>query len=1298
MLELAGAPAFTPARLQKRLTSIRAANPGVTALGATFVHFADVTAPLGAHEATVLERLLRYGPRVAPTPIASPAARLLVVPRLGTISPWSSKATDIARGCGLGTVRRIERGIWYEVAGTIADPQALRAALHDRMTESVLDGAAAAEALFTRADPRPLAPVLVINEGRAALEEANARLGLALAPDEIDYLHDAYRNTLQRDPTDIELMMFAQANSEHCRHKIFNADFVIDGQRAPLSLFKMIRRSTEASPDGVLSAYRDNASVIEGTRASRFFPDPDTHVYGAHSEAVHILMKVETHNHPTAISPYPGAATGSGGEIRDEGATGRGAKPKAGLVGFAVSNLRLPGAIRPWEKDHGKPERIASALDIMIEGPLGGAAFNNEFGRPNICGMFRTFELEVGAPGQPGGREIRGYHKPIMLAGGMGNIRPDHVQKHEIPPGAAVIVLGGPALLIGLGGGAASSVASGASAEDLDFASVQRDNAEMQRRCQEVIDRCVAMGDANPIVSIHDVGAGGLSNALPELVNDSGRGARFDLRKIPNDEPGMSPLEIWCNEAQERYVLAVGAQHLDAFAALCARERCPYAVLGQATDDGRLVVDDPHFGNRPIELPLSVLLGKPPRMTRDARHAAIASRPFDTAAIDVREAALRLLRLPTVADKTFLVTIGDRTVGGLIARDQMVGPWQVPVADAGVTCAGFDTFAGEAMAMGERPPLALLDAAASARMAVGEALTNIASAPVAKLSDVKLSANWMAPAGHPGEDARLYDAVRAVGTELAPALGIAIPVGKDSLSMRTVWQQNGETRSVTAPLSLIISAFAPVTDVRRALTPELLRDVEETVLLLVDLGRGKNRLGGSCLAQVYEQLGDVPPDLDDPRALASFFAAIRELADAGALLAYHDRSDGGLFVTAAEMAFAGRVGIEIDLGVLKADPVAALFNEELGALVQVRTIDVPRVNEVFARHGLSEAVHAVGQLMAGDRVVGRSGATVLLDEPRAFLRGVWSETTHAMQRLRDDATSADEEQTARVDASDPGLSASLTFEPNADIAARFVSSGPRPRVAILREQGVNGQIEMAAAFDRAGFEAVDVHMSDVLAGRVELDGFRGLAACGGFSYGDVLGAGEGWAKSILFHARTREAFSRFFARPDTFTLGVCNGCQMLAALKEIIPGAADWPRFVRNRSEQFEARLARVRIEPGPSLLFAGMAGTMAPIAVAHGEGRAEFGSEQQREAFLGAGLVAGRFVDNHGRVAASYPANPNGSPDAITAITTPDGRVTALMPHPERVFRAVQLSWNPFVGPDSAWMRLFRNARAWVG
>jgi phosphoribosylformylglycinamidine synthase len=1319
MLELIGAAAFTPARVEKRLATVRRHNPRVSGLKATFVHFVDLAAPLDPGGHTVLGRLLRYGPRASEAAADDKIRRVLIVPRIGTISPWSSKATDIARGCGLASVRRIERGIWYGIAGDVTDESALRNAIHDRMTESVLTSADDAAALFSRAQPRPVAFVPLGKRGRVALVEANLDMGLALAPDEIDYLCDAYRG-LGRDPTDVELMMFAQANSEHCRHKIFNADFVLDGRRQARSLFGMIRRSTEASPDGVLSAYSDNAAVIEGTRAGRFFPDPATGIYATHVEPVHILMKVETHNHPTAIAPFPGAATGSGGEIRDEGATGRGARPKAGLTGFAVSNLRLPGALRPWEKDHGKPGRIVSALDIMLDGPLGGAAFNNEFGRPNVCGMFRTFEMEVPAPvtdGVRGGmlddtphatpdvqnaREIRGYHKPIMIAGGLGNIRPADVQKGRIPPGAPIAVLGGPALLIGLGGGAASSVASGDSAEALDFASVQRDNAEMQRRCQEVIDRCWAMGKQSPIISIHDVGAGGLSNALPELVNDSGRGGRFELREIPSDEPGLSPLEIWCNEAQERYVVALTPGGLPEFAALCARERCPFAVLGQATDDGRLIVDDAHFGTRPLDMPLSVLLGKPPRMTRNAEHALVPSRPFSTAAIDVREAALRLLRLPTIADKTFLIAIGDRTVGGLVARDQMVGPWQVPVADAAITCAGFDSSTGEAMAMGERPPVALLDAAASARLAVAEAITNIVSAPIAKLSDIKLSANWMAPAGHPGEDARLFDAVRTLGMELCPALGIAIPVGKDSMSMRTVWQHEGELRAVTAPLSVIVSAFAPVTDVRSALTPCLRRDVGETELLLIDLGRGQNRLGGSCLAQVYEQLGDRPADLDDPELLAGMFTAVREAADAGALLAYHDRSDGGLFTTVLEMAFAGGVGVDVDLAPLferdGGDPVAALFTEELGAVIQVRAADVSRVIDHFAHNRLGGCVHRIGRLATSDRIVFRRGAQVLIDERRGILRGIWSETTHAIQRLRDDPTCADEEQSARTDDTDPGLSVHLTFDPDDDITERLPNTASRPRVAILREQGVNGHIEMGAAFDRAGFEAVDVHMSDILGGRIDLRDFRGLAACGGFSYGDVLGAGEGWAKSILFHAGAREAFARFFARPDTFTLGVCNGCQMMSALKEIVPGADAWPRFVRNRSEQFEARLSRIRIEAGPSILFADMAGTISPIAVAHGEGRAEFDSPIARATLEGGGLVAGRFVDNRGRVADSYPANPNGSPDGIMALTTPDGRVTILMPHPERVFRAVQLSWNPFSGPDSPWMRMFRNARVWVG
>jgi phosphoribosylformylglycinamidine synthase len=1315
MIEIAGAAAFTPARLQKRLAAVCVRNPGVTGLRAHFAHFVDVDGELSADDRRVLERLLTYGPRTIDARGEAPAApgaarRVLVVPRLGTISPWSSKATDIARICGLPRVRRVERGIWYDVAGQVSDEEGLRRALHDRMTESVLASSAEAAGLFSHAAPRPLGTIALGADGRAALAAANVRLGLALAPDEIDYLVDAYE-TLGRDPTDVELMMFAQANSEHCRHKIFNADFVLDGAPQALSLFKMIRRSTEASPAGVLSAYKDNAAVIEGSVGGRFFPDPKTGVYSAHREPVHILMKVETHNHPTAISPFPGAATGSGGEIRDEGATGRGARPKAGLTGFSVSNLRLPGAERPWEKDHGKPARIASALDIMIEGPLGGAAFNNEFGRPNVNGYFRTFELEADGPA---GREVRGYHKPIMLAGGLGNVRAEHVQKSEIPPGAPIVVLGGPAMLIGLGGGAASSVTSGSSHEDLDFASVQRDNPEMQRRCQEVIDRCWARGEANPIVSIHDVGAGGLSNALPELVNDSKRGALFDLRAVPSDEPGMSPLEIWCNEAQERYVLALAPERLAEFEALCKRERCPFAVVGHATDDGKLRLTDGLLKQQPIDMPLSVLLGKPPKMTRKAEKGRAPATPFDPLAIDVREAAMRLLRLPTIADKTFLVTIGDRTVGGLVARDQMVGPWQVPVADAALTATAFDVYTGEAMAMGERTPVALLDAAASARLAVAEAITNIASAPIAKLSDIKLSANWMAPAGHPGEDARLYEAVRAVGTELCPALGIAIPVGKDSMSMRTTWEQGGQRRSVTAPLSLIVSAFAPVTDVRRALTPELRGDgdvdVTDTELLLIDLGGGKHRLGGSCLAQVYGQLGAEPPDLDDPARLAGFFAAVQELNAAGELLAYHDRSDGGLFVTLVEMAFAGGTGLEIDLDAdggaaaavgTGAHPAALLFSEELGAVVQVREDDVARVIETFTKHGLAGAVRSIGRPVSGGRITIHAGEHHVFDEERTVLRAAWSETTHAIQRLRDDAASADDEHASRHDARDPGRSAHLTFALDEIPGEGRFEVKSRPRVAILREQGVNGQIEMAAAFDRAGFEAVDVHMTDVLSGAVDLATFRGVAACGGFSYGDVLGAGEGWAKSILFHARAREAFAKFFARPDSFTLGVCNGCQMVSNLKELIPGAERWPRFVRNRSEQFEARLALVRIEKSPSVFFAGMEGSRIPIAVAHGEGRAEFAAADDRAALERAGLISARWVDHAGEVTERYPENPNGSPGGITSLTAAGGRVTIIMPHPERVFRTVQLSWRPRAWnafEDGPWMRMFRNARAWVG
>jgi phosphoribosylformylglycinamidine synthase len=1300
MLTLPGSSVCSPARLDKRLRRVRLENPGITDLAADYVHFVYEREPLGEMAQRTLAHLLTYGPRASRKSIEGRA--FIVVPRLGTISPWSTKATDIAHRCGLDGVGRLERGIVYTLGGQVANERALRHALSDRMTESVLDRTEDAGALFARAEPKPFRTIPVLAEGRAALERANHEMGLALAPDEIDYLVEAFRE-MGRDPSDVELMMFAQANSEHCRHKIFNADFVIDGDEKEDSLFRMIRRSTEASPGGVLSAYKDNAAVMEGVAANRFFPDPESHVYRAHHEPVHVVMKVETHNHPTAISPHPGAATGAGGEIRDEGATGRGSKPKAGLTGFSVSNLRLPGHVRPWEEPSiGKPDRIASALDIMLEGPIGSAAFNNEFGRPNLTGYFRTFELLADGPA---GREVRGYHKPIMIAGGLGNIRAEHVKKSGIDAGLPIVVLGGPAMLIGLGGGAASSVASGASHEDLDFASVQRDNAEMERRCQEVIDACWALGGENPIQSIHDVGAGGLSNALPELVNDAGSGAHLELRKIPNDEPGMSPLEIWCNEAQERYVLALSKDGLARFEAFCERERCPYAVLGHATRDGRLVVTDAHFGKCPVEIRLSVLLGKPPKMRRTAEHGAFTPKPFDGAGIDIHEAALRVLRLPTVADKTFLITIGDRSVTGLVARDQMVGPWQVPVADAAVTLASYDGFTGEAMAMGERAPIALLDAAASARMAVAEAITNIASAPIAKLSDVKLSANWMAAAGHPGEDARLYDAVRSVGTELCPALGIAIPVGKDSLSMRSTWsaperEADGEQRSVTAPLSLIATAFAPVTDARRVLTPELRRDVGDTELLLVDLGRGKNRLGASAVAQVYSEVGARPPDLDDPELLRGFFPAIQELGERGVALAYHDRSDGGLLVTLLEMAFAGGSGLNIELTQVRGDPLAVLFNEELGAVIQVRAADMDRAVGIFAKYGLGDAVHSIGAPTRGQRIVIRKDGRTLFEEARATLRGVWSETTHLMQSLRDDPVSADEEQELRTDPEDPGLSAVFSFDPDLDLSLPFGGRGRvLPRVAILREQGVNGHVEMAAAFSRAGFEAVDVHMSDILTGRISLVDFRGLAACGGFSYGDVLGAGEGWAKSILHNARAREEFQAFFERETTFTLGVCNGCQMLSNLRELVPGASAWPRFVRNRSEQFEARVCLVQVEETPSVLLRGMERALLPIVLAHGEGRAEFESDAHREAVDRSGLVGLRFVDHRGQVTAHYPENPNGSPSGITAVTTEDGRATILMPHPERVFRAIQCSFGPrSPSGDGPWLRLFRNARAWVG
>ncbi len=1300
MLRFRGSSALSPFRLQKLLTVLRHPVPAIISLHAEFVHFVDGL--LNAPEREVLERLLRYGPHQQ-TPKQSTAPLFLVIPRPGTISPWSSKATDIAHNCGLRRIHRIERGIAYyfdcQRPLTESELRQLKPLLHDRMTEMVLDFGSDPAILFAQTEATTLRTIDVLTQGHSALTVANRELGLALSDDEVDYLFDSFTQ-LCRNPTDVELMMFAQANSEHCRHKIFNADWVIDQRTQQRSLFAMIRNTHQCHPGKVLSAYQDNAAVMAGFTAGRFFPDPNDGHYRYHSEPVHILMKVETHNHPTAISPFPGAATGSGGEIRDEGATGRGAKPKAGLCGFSVSHLRIPGFRQPWEQDYGKPGRIVSALDIMLEGPIGAAAFNNEFGRPNLAGYFRTLE----AYGPDGQR--RGYHKPIMIAGGIGNIREPDVHKAELPPGTAIVVLGGPAMLIGLGGGAASSMAAGSSHEDLDFASVQRGNPEMQRRAQEVIDRCVALGPANPILSIHDVGAGGLSNAVPEIVHGAECGGSFELREIPNDDPGMSPMQIWCNEAQERYVLAIAAEGLEAFQALCKRERCPHAVIGIATENQHLAVGDRQFGNQPVDLPMAVLFGKPPKMLRDVKHEPTSPQAFDYSAISLAEAVARVLRFPAVADKSFLITIGDRTVTGLVCRDQMVGPWQVPVSDVAVTATSFDVYTGEAMAMGERTPLALLNAPASGRMAVAEALTNLAAARIEKLSDVKLSANWMAAAGHPGEDALLFDTVQAVGIELCPALGIAIPVGKDSLSMKTVWTEGSQQKSVVAPLSLIVSAFAPVLDVRCTLTPQLRTDQGDTDLILIDLGRGQHRLGGSALAQVYNQLGDSVPDIDAPQDLAAFFTVIQQLNAENRLLAYHDRSDGGLLAVLTEMMVAGGCGVTVLLDDLAADAWPALFAEELGAVLQIRAADRNWVLAHLATAGLGECSHVIGTVNAEDRLILRFGGAILFTATRTELRRLWSETSYQLQALRDHPECAQQAFKAACDAADPGLNAVLHFDPDEELAAVNSSLVPltqgrraQPRVAILREQGVNGQVEMAAAFDRAGFAAIDVHMSDLIAGRVTLADFHGIVACGGFSYGDVLGAGEGWAKSILFNARARDEFAAFFTRPDSFGLGVCNGCQMFSNLHELISGTELWPHFVRNQVEQFEARLSLVEVLPSPSLFFQGMEGSRLPIAVAHGEGRAEFRQEHGAESALAAGLVTLRFVDHWGRPTETYPANPNGSPGGITGLSSQDGRFTILMPHPERVFRTVQYSWHPKQwGENGPWLRLFRNARRWLG
>jgi len=1299
-LSLRGSSALSKFRLDKLYDTLQLSAPNIGHIYTEFVHFAFSEEMLSHAHQSILNQILTYGPKAN---IEAPSGALfLVIPRIGTISPWASRATDIANNCGLTSISRLERGIAYYVQTkngkplSDAEKNTFKSVIHDRMTESVTSHLADAERLYHQADPKPLNSIDILNGGSAALFEANNEMGLALSTDEVEYLVDNFKK-IGRNPTDVELMMFAQANSEHCRHKIFNADWVIDGVQQEISLFGMIRNTHKLNPGSTVVAYSDNSSIIAfanstgvvGQKTKRFYPNIAGE-YGFVEDNMHYLMKVETHNHPTAISPFAGAATGAGGEIRDEGATGIGSKPKAGLTGFSVSNLNIPDFNQPWEVDYGKPNRISTPLQIMIDGPLGGASYNNEFGRPNIAGYFRTFEIETNG-------EVRGYHKPIMLAGGVGNISDSHSHKNAIPAGAALIQLGGPAMLIGLGGGAASSMDTGANTENLDFDSVQRGNPELQRRAQEVIDRCWQMGVKNPILSIHDVGAGGISNAFPELVNDAKIGATFQLRNVHNEELGMSPRELWSNEAQERYVLAVTQENLNLFEKICARERCPFAVVGVATEARHLAVEDSHFGNKPVDMDLSVLLGKPPKMTRDVKSVTKKLAAFETSKIKINSAVARVFRLPGVADKTFLITIGDRTVTGLIARDQMVGPWQVPVSDVAVTLAGYETNAGEAFAIGERAPLALINAPASGRMAIGEAITNIAAASIENISNLKLSANWMAPAGHAGEDAALFATVKAVGMELCPALGISIPVGKDSMSMKTVWNDDGLDKTVTSPISLVVTAFANTSDARKTLTPQLRCDKGETKLILIDLGNGKNRMGGSALAQVYKQLGDTTPDVDKPAQLKAFFAEIQRLNRNNKILAYHDRSDGGLMTTLCEMAFAGRCGFDINIAESYGDAVKFLFNEELGAVIQMRNDDIV---EFLLRLDplLAACTHIIGNVTTQNQINITQNDDIIFTDTRVNLHRIWSETTYKMQSIRDNPICAQQEYDRILNEADHGLHVLTTFDVNDNIVAPYINTGKRPKMAVLREQGVNGQTEMAAAFDRAGFSSIDVHMSDVISGRISLKDFAGLVACGGFSYGDVLGAGEGWAKSILFNHRAHDEFSAFFNRPDSFALGVCNGCQMMSNLHSIIPGSDHWPHFVRNKSEQFEARLAMVEVLESPSLFFNGMAGSLMPIAVAHGEGFAEFSSESAVNETLAKKLVTMRFIDGASTPTEVYPLNPNGSPQGITGLTTQDGRISIMMPHPERVFRSVQHSWRPEDWQEDApWMRMFRNARKYL-
>jgi phosphoribosylformylglycinamidine synthase len=1291
MIVFDGSPALSPFRLDRLNGELERSAPNSRVIEAWYVFFVAPPADAAGFDADRVCAVLRANP-------GSPRlATLWVVPRLGTISPWSSKATDILHGCGI-PVQRVERGVAFRIAGAptpdSAGWQKLTAALHDPMTQSVLAALDQAQTLFQAGDPAPLMHVALGDNPTSALNAANQRLGLALAADEIDYLAARYAE-MKRDPTDAELMMFAQANSEHCRHKVFNASWTIDGVAQEKSLFAMIKNTHTKSPQYTLSAYTDNAAVIEGNTGDRFFPQPADGQFVGVTEAIPYAIKVETHNHPTAIAPFPGAATGAGGEIRDEGAVGRGGKPKAGLVGFSTSYLRIPDLARPWEKARPLPPRMATAFEIMRDGPIGAAAFNNEFGRPCLGGYFRTYEAETGEAGIR-----RGYDKPIMIAGGVANLRSTHVEKGTLRDGDAVIVLGGPAMLIGLGGGAASSVAGGDSSAELDFASVQRDNAEMERRCQEVLDRCWALGDINPIVSVHDVGAGGLSNAIPEILHDSHVGGRIELRKIPSDDAQLSPMQIWCNESQERYVIGLRPADVATFERLCERERCPFAVVGTVTADERLCLTDSRFDisesqHHVIDLPMEVLFGKPPKMQRDAkRKTQRLDIVPDLDGIYLEEAIKRVLRLPAVGSKSFLITIGDRTVGGLSSRDPMVGPWQVPVADCAVTLSDFESYAGEAMAMGERTPIAALSAPASARMAVGETITNLASAPIASMDEIKLSANWMAAIGIPGEDVALYDAVQAVGMQLCPQLNISIPVGKDSLSMQAVWQQDGRKQKTIAPMSLIVSAFARVSDARNALTPLLQLDCGKTELWLLDLGVGKNRLGGSTLAQVYNRTGGLPPDLDDAELFKRFFAVIQAANAKKLLLAYHDRADGGAIVTMIEMALASHCGIDVELTGWAENTLSALFSEELGAVVQILEQDRVAFLELLKEHKLDHIAHMAGNPRNRKRVKLWLNGESVARWPWHELMNAWSETSCAMQARRDNPESALAEHGWRCDDGDAGITPKLTFKPAEDIAAPYIAKGVRPKVAILRDQGVNGQVEMAAAFTRAGFDAFDVHMTDLQTGRHKLDDFSGFMACGGFSYGDVLGAGRGWATSILYNQNLRDQFAAFFANPKKFALGACNGCQMMAALKDIIPGAERWPSFERNMSEQYEARLSTIEIIESPSIFFKGMAGSRIPIAVAHGEGRAVFNNGDIKRV-----IACAKFVDNDGKVTERYPLNPNGSPKGITGLTAADGRVTIMMPHPERVFRSVQMSWAPREwGEDSPWMRMFRNARVWVG